>query len=675
MAEIFHFVPKRELDAGENLKNFIDRCKHDLTVFGAELDWNNWKWKHKAHFTKIGVTANGVKEQDYLHPDFMNFAKAYFRYQQGHKPTGTKNELIGLRCIEKALLQITGGASISNLSIMVLDEAANIARRLYSKSGAYHAGREMERLACFVSQNKLISSDLQSWKNPIPRLRDEIQTGQKAKERREKKLPSEEVLDAMAKIFALNSQNPKDIFTSSVFAMLMCAPSRISEILELPCDCEVEIPDRNGKIQYGWRFYSGKGFGGNVKWIPAEMVEIAKESIRRIKKITDEPRKLARWVETNPNKFYHHENCPNVSNDEPLNAIQTAKALGFACDSTKSAQSSLSKMGLKIYSGAYTLDTLCKYVNGRQPEGFPWLNRERKIKYSNALFCMTRNIFHRQRGTSPVILWRPKLDAFNNDLSPRESLHSKIHESIFDRYGFVYNNGSRLKATSHQMRHLLNTLAERGGLSLNEIAKWAGRADPKQNRVYNHMSEYEMVAKAEQLDTSLSLFGPDIEVAKHIPITIQEFNILEKGPVHITEYGVCIHDYTMSPCEKYRDCLNCSEQVCIKGEAEKLRRIKERLFEVEKQFEAAQKALNDGLAGADRWYEYHKSTLEHLMELVKILENPDIPDGSQIKLANNKSFSVFNRAVSSKLSNPDGIAMEERQLLENLIELSEVGNA
>jgi hypothetical protein len=189
------------------------------------------------------------------------------------------------------------------------------------------------------------------------------------------------------------------------------------------------------------------------------------------------------------------------------------------------------------------------------------------------------------------------------------------------------------------------------------------------------MSEYEMVAKAEQLDTSLSLFGPDIEVAKHIPITIQEFNILEKGPVHITEYGVCIHDYTMSPCEKYRDCLNCSEQVCIKGEAEKFRRIKERLFEVEKQFEAAQKALNDGLAGADRWYEYHKNTLEHLMELVKILENPDIPDGSQIKLANNKSFSVFNRAVSSKLSNPDGIATEEKLLLENIAEFSEVGNA
>ena len=144
---------------------------------------------------------------------------------------------------------------------------------------------------------------------------------------------------------------------------------------------------------------------------------------------------------------------------------------------------------------------------------------------------MTRNILHGQIGTSPVILWHPDVNILNNDISPRKSLNSDSHKSIFDRYGFKDKDGSRLKATSHQMRHLLNTLAERGGLSLHEIAKWAGRADPKQNRVYNHMSEYEMVAKAEQLDASLSLFGPDIEVAKHIPITIQEFNILEKGSV------------------------------------------------------------------------------------------------------------------------------------------------
>ena len=34
---------------------------------------------------------------------------------------------------------------------------------------------------------------------------------------------------------------------------------------------------------------------------------------------------------------------------------------------------------------------------------------------------------------------------------------------------------------------------------------------------------------------------------KQIPITIQEFNLMEKGAVHITEFGICVHDFTMTP--------------------------------------------------------------------------------------------------------------------------------
>ena len=135
----------------------------------------------------------------------------------------------------------------------------------------------------------------------------------------------------------------------------------------------------------------------------------------------------------------------------------------------------------------------------------------------------------------------------------------------------------------------------------------------------------------------------------HIPISIQEFNTLEKGAVHVTEFGVCVHDFTMTPCDKYRDCLNCSEQVCIKGETEKFGRIKKRLEEVRAQFSAAEKAMKDGYAGADRWYEYHKNTLAHLEQLISILENPDVQDGAQIKLRNDKAFSPLRRAVESKL--------------------------
>jgi hypothetical protein len=670
MAEIFHFVPHSDLEAKANLAQFIDKCKKELTVFGKELDWSAWAWPKAAKFTKIGAHSRTTDAAMKMDEGIINFAKAYFRYQQGHKPTGAKNELKALRAIEAALIQVTGSAHIENLSILVLDEAAQIVRGHYLAGAAYHGGRELERLAQFVTKKRLIAADLSNWKSPISRKKDDIQTGRIAKERREKKLPSEDALNALAEIFANNPTDPRDIFTSSTFAILMSAPCRISEVLELPVDCEVEETDSKGVLRYGWRFYAGKGFGGDIKWIPTEMVGVAREAIRRIIEITEESRKLAKWVENNSNKFYRHADCPQVLETEPLTMKQACQALGVVNDSRKNCRASLTNFGLKAEDGVHTLSSLWKYVLSRQPKGFPDLNKEKKVKYSNALFCMRRNLLGSLKGTSPVILWAPSNDIFNNDLSPRECLEGE-HKSIFDRNGYLTSDGRRIKLTSHQARHLLNTMAQRGGLSQLEVAKWSGRADMKQNRTYNHVSEYELVARAEQLDTSLTLFGPPGEVGIQLPITIAEFNTLEKGAVHVTEFGVCVHDFTMSPCDKYRDCLNCAEQVCIKGDTEKLVRIKKRLDEVRKQFSAAEKAMQDGFAGADRWYEYHKNTLKHLVQLVAILENPDLEEGAQIKLRNNKAFNPLRRAVESKLVKEK--ATKEVQILENITNMLEGG--
>lgn len=666
MADIFHFVPKSQLDAKANLEQFIDKCKKELTVFGKDLNWDDWLWSKAGNFTKIGVHSRSTDVVDKLDEKFIDFAKAYFRYQQGHKPTGTKNELKALRGIEKALIQFFGSACIEDLTMAVLDEAAQMIKSHYSAGAAYHGGRELERLAAFVSNKRLISRDLSSWKSPVLRKKDEIQTGAEAKARREKKLPSDDALNALAEIFSNSPSLPRDIFTSSTFAMLMSAPSRISEVLDMPVDCEVEETDSRGKVRYGWRFYSGKGFGANIKWIPTEMVGIAKEAVRRITELTAESRKLAKWIESNETIFYRHSNCPDVADEEKLTALQVCQALGLSTKGKYSAQSSLSSAKLDNKDYVYTLNSLWLHVLSCQPKDIR-VSGGRKIKYSDSLFCMRRNQISTQHNASPVIIWMPTNNVFNSDLSPRESLKTDYHQSIFDRNNYLTVDGKRFKLTSHQARHLLNTMAQRGGLSQFAIAKWSGRADPNQNRTYNHMSEYEMVARAEKLDTTLTLFGPSGEVGLNLPVTIQEFNTLERGAVHITEFGLCVHDFTMTPCDKYRDCINCAEQVCIKGDADKLGRIKRRLEEVEKQSLASEKALSEGISGADRWYEYHKNTLKHLKQLVSILENPNVEVGAQIKLRNDKAFSPLRRAVESKLAKDENSS--ERLVLQDISQL------
>ena len=648
MTELIYFSPQSQRSAAQNLDEFVRMCRDDLTLFGQDLKWDGWQWPG-VQFTKLGTPSRGCTIEDALDPALMDFAKAYFRYQQSHRPTGTMNETKALRTLEKALLTRKGSAAIGELDMATLDEAALLGRNHYSAMAAYHCGREIERLAHFLTDKRLIGQDLGTWKHPIKKSADStIQTGHKAKIVRDKKLPPEEALDALAEIFANNPKNPKDTFTTATFAMTMCAPSRITEILHLPADCEVEERDSQNVLRYGWRFFSGKGYEGDIKWIPTVMVPIAKEAVRRIRAMTEEGRQLARSLEENPQHPYRHARCPNVPDDQPLTVFQACQFLGMAHETKRGCTSALGTLELDATDGAHTLLSLWEVTKLRQPKDFPWLSKEKGIKYSNALFCMTRNVLHSQRGVSPVILWVPDGTVFNSDLSPRESLKTDSHESLFDRYGFKTATGEALKITSHQARHLLHTIAMRGGLAEDAAAKWAGRADMKQNHVYNHMSEFEMVAKAEALDTALTLFGPAGEVAQHLPISTQEFNLMERGAVHITEFGVCVHDYTMSPCEKFRDCLNCQEQVCLKGDDERLHRIKTRLEEVEKDYAAAKEAIAQGYSGADRWYEIQEKTVVRARQLVQILESPEVADGAQIKLRDGTDFSHLRRAIREK---------------------------
>ncbi|MDA5132814.1 hypothetical protein [Psychrobacter sp. ANT_H3] len=643
---VFQFKSRAELTAAVNLENFITKCREDLTVFGDDLDWIAYVWPKVAVFSKLGVTTRKPKKEELMDKSFVEFAKAYFRYQQGHKPTGTKNELKALRVLEAALIQVNGDASITGLSLTCLDEAVSLARGYYSDSAAYACGREVERLAKFVTDNHLINTNLKEWRNPITRPTDTTRTGKEAKKNREKKLPNETALNALAEIFASNPAEERDIFTTSIFAMLMSAPSRIAEVMALPVDCEVFEKDSEGVERYGWRFFAGKGYEGDIKWIPTVMVEVAKIAVDRAKDISFEARKLAKWIEDNPNRFYRHEDCPNVAEDKPLTMEQACQALGLANHTKDICYSSLNSRGLDHHDYMNTLNSLWQHVKGRLPDSFPWFDENKGIKFSNALFVLNANQFHGNRPCLPTELKKPDTNFFNNDIGTRLALGDK-HKNIFDRYGYFDSDGERLKVTSHQARHLLNTIAQRGGLSNLEIAKWSGRADVRQNRTYNHMTEYEMVTMAERIDPSKALFGPVGEVEKHLPATTQDFNTLEQAAAHVTEYGFCVHDFTMSPCEKFRDCINCTEQVCIKGDATKLARMKERLDKIETILTKAEQAVKEGDMGADRWLNHHIKTATRLRDLIYILENPNIIDGAQVKLRGN-DFSQLRRVAEKK---------------------------
>ncbi len=127
------------------------------------------------------------------------------------------------------------------------------------------------------------------------------------------------------------------------------------------------------------------------------------------------------------------------------------------------------------------------------------------------------------------------------------------------------------------------------------------------------------------------MFGPLARAGRLALIPRDEFARLKVPTAHTTDFGFCIHDFTMLPCQIHRDCMNCDEQVCIKGDAVREANIRMRRAETSALLEQAKSATEKGYAGANRWVEHQERTLVRFDKLCEILDDPNVPVGSVIQ--------------------------------------------
>lgn len=529
-----------------------------------------------------------------------------------------------------------------------MDVAASVAREY--KATAYEAGSSLVRLVKFLNETRLIAAPF-TWKNPISKPKEIHRTDDEGKKKRAEKMPDQRLLEYMGEMFANDLQAPRDRFTTSIFALLMCAPSRVGEVQDLPVNCLHSEVDSKGNKRLGLRFYAGKGYGADIKWVSTAMREIAVEAVRRLTEMSEEGRRLATWYETKPDKFYRHEGCPDVGEFAPLTGEQAAMALGLSVKRPFLSQYFKDYEPyhiLKAKGEPLTLAFLNKFAHSRLPEGWPWKNKERHIRYSQALCCFRRHHMYLDRTTSPLLLWTPSKSTLTTDLNCIQGQES----NIWRRYGYANRDGTEISMTSHQLRHFLNTVAQRGDLGQLDLAKWSGRANIHQNATYNHMSDDEYV----NLARLAGVGGVLDKVKANVPVTFADLDAIGEGIAHVTEYGFCVHDFSMLPCQKHRDCLNCTEQVCIKGDDERLERLVQQRDGIRMQLEKAREASEDGLYGADRWSQHQRRTLERVSRLIEILESTNTSMGSVVRLSNDQEFSPLKRELAARSGAPKLVA-------------------
>lgn len=655
MASIVQFVPRAELEATRNLEEFIRLAREELTAFGGKDGWAKDRWQEGKTMAVFATKMQELTPYRFtpLADPFKQFAKAYVRYTYSHQPVADVSRWMqALRCIEAAMLATCGKAAISLLQPALMDTAARKCREFYKSEQVWHqTGLGMEKIYDFCRDKRIVSG-LVPWKSPFKKpviLTEDL--GEAGKAHRQKKLPSNESMLALADVFA-QADDPESRFFSSIAILLMVAPGRISEVLQLPVDCIGWEEDDHGDRQMYLRWRAAKGKGSMKKWVTPSMRDVVAEAVWRLTKIGEPARVAAKFAYEHPGEFLRSEGLPSASEigeDDALTPDVFCAAMGIkACGNLQyedgrprwaSVPGRVEWIKVLLADKPVTFAKLAKFVTSRfGGRSWPFIDESKTIHAWDALCLHRENEFHHDIDVKPFSWRLPTATEVNNRFGRREG------SSLFHRYGLKNPDGSEISLTSHQLRHWLSTMAERAGMDEYTLARWAGRAHITDNRHYDHRTPEEQLEKARAL---VSRDQPSLlETLKNRhPVPFRQLGIDRDGTAIATPYGMCVHDYAATPCQKQRQCMTCQEHICVKGYKSGLERIKRLEAQLQLELERAQKEHEDGVFGADRWVDFHKWKLANTKAMRMALEDPRVPEGAPLRIPEGHDPSPVTRTL------------------------------
>lgn len=653
MTMIVHFKPQAQLSAEANLAKLIALGRDKIKLWGnlKGFDWDSSKWP-----THIGIVrylklkerrlhhTKDIKSSHIMSSPFIDFAKAYLRYDQQKKQTKSlRRTIVALQLLEASLIKLDNQADITKVSQRHLDNAVGIIQKEGFKDRQGIA-ITLARIAQNLGDWHIALSNIKYWKHPFVKSESCHKLAKCDNKLARKKLPEDDALLAIAEVFANGYtavQDNEDIFITCTTALLLSAPMRISEILHFRTNPIRIEKDTLKNDQLHISYWVPKNRKHVRKEIPEIMANHAQEAVRRITRITEESRKLARYFESNTNRFYRHDKCPDVPDDQVLTKNQAASALGFK--SPKSAVTFIYKHTKKYSLIGWTLNSLWQLVlaeHRKKNPHFPYQvdpnssTAGKPLKMSESLMCFRYYQLSNHFNTSPVLLAPMNRDFFSKrlDNSSRKRGDTITRMSFFFKHGY-----DGLELRSHQIRHFLNTLAQEAGVGIDAITEWSTRASKEQTRTYMHEDDTRKVQKISDR------LGLSTQVSMQ-PVTEEEYQVMNHGPIITTRYGICTHEYPLTPCNKHADCLNCSELLLCKGHKKSIDAIQKERDKVAQNLAAAQIEIDTGKRVASRWHEAHSKDLIRKDQLLGVMTDPKILDGSAIQMQG-KDFTHESRIL------------------------------
>lgn len=646
----------------ERLGQFIEKAKCSPSLKGA--DWQSQTWNvdpgdvsaqrrrsHKPMLTTIyftnresstGKNSGRKSLKSPMVEPYVSFAKADIRLYAEASTVSLNvlgKRIAAHRMLESVLRRTGLPVSPIELTLQHFHLAEEAISQEFIGSNRYRFANVLQSVGRVIDSYGIGRARI-GYTNRISRPLDGDELSEEGQRIGADKMISPEALNRLAEI----SANPPDDETRLIIRivdLMVLGGFRIGEALTLPLDCWVENRDSavvnpaTGEkvIPCGVVYAAEKVRDYRTKWLPPAGVEMARRAIDDLSRLCKPARQVAAWMEKNPGRLLPFE---HLSPDDLISDSEASALLGISNGNLRVRIPVSQGVGVKKGSILYRVgDIESNYLKRGGPVEVLVMPSGRRQSLSESLLVGFVNQFHGNRGTLSWLPCQYKVGVFQDALSPSKSRNGNS-KGILDE-------SHRVK--SHAIRHWLNTIADNGGLSDVDLAKWMGRKDISQNAVYKHGTLVQRTNAAKELILAGQTHGRVARIVARIPV--DERKVFLDGTVeavHNTHLGLCLHNFAASPCPDHHECLRgCGDYLRIKGDQDQRRALLELRSKEIAALESHEKALADGFYGANRWAD---SSKQHLAGINAALAIDDISgDGDKQKVA----VPVFPNAPSKRM--------------------------
>lgn len=332
--------------AQSNMADFIRavRAKSRFLRLDGGSRWNDLRWRITSNRgfdrTMTCSFTTVARSSDPLPEPFAEQSRAVVAAILLRRPGVHPAQIIrALRLIYHAMVQTDGKPDLTFLDQHRIDGLNASIISGMNRGSRHFLGTFLEDIVNRVLSAGNLTIQPVCYHSPFSaadanRLDNHIIWSQKDETERENskaaKLPDLEAVFSLADLFHQPGWEHRDVnlVAGSLAALLLFAPSRISEILTLPANCTT-VADRGERRRFGLMWRPAKGGMPMTKFVAApEWEEVLKEAIDRLTVLGASARSAAEWYEENPGMLYLPPGTGHLRG-RPLTAVDVAKIIGL----------------------------------------------------------------------------------------------------------------------------------------------------------------------------------------------------------------------------------------------------------------------------------------------------------------------------------------------------------